>query len=1095
MKSNQANFPIFQISIFFFLSFITYLPTISAQEMWSNPNTWGGTKPVVGENVTIPSGTHIILDEDTSDLGGLTIEGKLEFADQDLNLTADWIMLMGTMEVGTFDSPYAHQAVITLNANDPNQSIMNMGTRGIMVMGGSLEMHGVAPTIPWTKINAEAPEGSTNLTLMETVNWQSNDEIIVGPTDFYQAANGNSITQKVNLTNVNGTQLGLSEGLNAHRWGQLQYATHTGMSLTQNNMVTPPANEGFTPTILDERAPVGNLTRNIVIQAPNDALWQNQGFGVHIMVMRVGAGMGTMCAVTMGCAHLDGVEIRRGGQRGELGRYPFHWHMLSYEGTETLPDAAGQYIRNSVINESMNRGIVIHGTNGVEVADNIVYKVRGHGIFTEDASERRNVIDGNLVLHVRNPENGYGLKIHETGENAGRGSSGFWISNPDNTVTNNMAGDSDTNGFWLAFPENTWGLSADIDMRPDRLRFGIFENNTAHSNGSEGINLDWVEVDTEGGISPSKYISTTDGQDPQWPFPNKRRFLLKGLSVWKNAGSGLWDRSDWADNQEIVNADNSFSYFAGAGEFGVIERSLVVGNSLNHLMNGTDRNDLVWSLPPAAFATYHSTFDIKDNIVLDMPAEESYSSGVFATNDYYIRGVEKGQIRNTNNLIINSHPGIKLEAHEPQFALAGALWDPHGNWGGNPGDYLVYDSPFFTHGQTPTIVNPNPDFSGGVLVEGPFYEVDGFVVNQGNESWGAFMEIAVTRFDENWNTVDTWSVAEGYEYDLLPNMRHFAAHPDGYYQLDFPAIEDVTDLAFSVTNMLTTDDYQVLGFEYSGDYQVDQIYFTTYANHFNYGFPDEPESEDKQIYQAAVNRQAVIDSPNGKTYWHDRTNSTIWVKIQGGAYTGWQPGDYAEDSDEVIYRESYLRVYGSEATTLAVELSDFAATLQADRTVKIDWTTTTETNHDYFVIQRSADGLHWEDVQKINNNGNSNAQQKRSIIDRRPLAGISYYRLKQVDIQALVTYSSVAIVNRTMKEETVQLFPNPATETVQIDLGQLSSDTEIFITDMKGQVMLQQFYQQIEKIDLDISHLPTGIYLVKCKTSNGMTSLKLVVDK
>jgi hypothetical protein len=56
-----------------------------------------------------------------------------------------------------------------------------------------------------------------------------------------------------------------------------------------------------------------------------------------------------------------------------------------------------------VVNESANRGVVIHGTNGVEVSRNVIFDIEGHGIFTEDAVERRNLIDGNLVLRIRNP--------------------------------------------------------------------------------------------------------------------------------------------------------------------------------------------------------------------------------------------------------------------------------------------------------------------------------------------------------------------------------------------------------------------------------------------------------------------------------------------------------------------------------------------------------------------------------------------------------------------------------------------------------------------------------------------------------------------
>ena len=74
-----------------------------------------------------------------------------------------------------------------------------------------------------------------------------------------------------------------------------------------------------------------------------------------------------------------------------------------------------------------------------------MYDVRGHSIFTEDASERRNIINGNLVLKVRKPK-WQSLKVHEEDN-----SSGLWVSNPDNTLTNNATADCEGFGFWLAF--------------------------------------------------------------------------------------------------------------------------------------------------------------------------------------------------------------------------------------------------------------------------------------------------------------------------------------------------------------------------------------------------------------------------------------------------------------------------------------------------------------------------------------------------------------------------------------------------------------------------------------------------------------------
>ena len=338
----------YTIAVLFFGLITFYSNNVTAQLYWSNSSTWtsfGATKPVAGSAVVIPDGIDIILNESPPSLASLNIMGKLQFANQDLNLTAGWIMVMGTLEVGTEASPFTSKAVITLNATNPNEEIMGMGTRGIMVMGGQLELHGNPPTKPITKLNNHEVIGATSINLLDAVSWNVNDQVLIAPTDYYGAGNSNAQRSKITAIN-NSTTLTIQDGLNGHRWGKLQYLTPTGMSLTY---APPPANiVAGTPTVLDERGEVGNLTRNIVVQSVDDALWQNNGFGCHIMIMRMG-GM-------VGQAHLNGVEIRRGGQAGKLGRYPFHWHMLSYQGNTTLPDATGQYIRNSVINQSAHRG-------------------------------------------------------------------------------------------------------------------------------------------------------------------------------------------------------------------------------------------------------------------------------------------------------------------------------------------------------------------------------------------------------------------------------------------------------------------------------------------------------------------------------------------------------------------------------------------------------------------------------------------------------------------------------------------------------------------------------------------------------------------
>src|SRR5690242_8726108 len=78
---------------------------------WSDPSTWPGRKvPKVGDSVTIAEGKTVLLDVSPPSLNGLTIMGTLRFSDdKDLELTTEWIMLHGELEIGTEAKPHTRK--------------------------------------------------------------------------------------------------------------------------------------------------------------------------------------------------------------------------------------------------------------------------------------------------------------------------------------------------------------------------------------------------------------------------------------------------------------------------------------------------------------------------------------------------------------------------------------------------------------------------------------------------------------------------------------------------------------------------------------------------------------------------------------------------------------------------------------------------------------------------------------------------------------------------------------------------------------------------------------------------------------------------
>src|SRR5690348_7904283 len=171
---------------------------------WSDRATWPNKKvPVAGDKVDIPSGKEVILDVSPPALNGLTINGKLSFADKsDLELSTEWIMVHGELEVGTEAKPFTHKATITLTDNVKDEQMMGMGDRGIMLSGGTLNLHGTAKNT-WTKLSATAEKGATSIQVLNADQWKAGDEIVLASTDFnprqaerrtIASINGNTIT-------------------------------------------------------------------------------------------------------------------------------------------------------------------------------------------------------------------------------------------------------------------------------------------------------------------------------------------------------------------------------------------------------------------------------------------------------------------------------------------------------------------------------------------------------------------------------------------------------------------------------------------------------------------------------------------------------------------------------------------------------------------------------------------------------------------------------------------------------------------------------------------------------------------------------------
>jgi hypothetical protein len=209
---------------------------------WSDRATWPSKKvPVAGEKVTIPEGKSVILDVSPPPLGSITVMGKLAFSDtKDLELSTEWIMVHGELEIGTEAKPFTHKATITLTDNVKNEEMMGMGDRGIMLSGGTLNLHG-STTNTWTKLAKTAAAGSNSIEVLNASQWKAGDEIVLASTDYDPRQ-----AERRTITAVSGNSITLDKPLEYMHFGKITFD-------------------------VDERGEVGLLTRNIKIQGSEDA--------------------------------------------------------------------------------------------------------------------------------------------------------------------------------------------------------------------------------------------------------------------------------------------------------------------------------------------------------------------------------------------------------------------------------------------------------------------------------------------------------------------------------------------------------------------------------------------------------------------------------------------------------------------------------------------------------------------------------------------------------------------------------------------------------------------------------------------------------
>jgi hypothetical protein len=179
---------------------------------------------------------------------------------------------------------------------------------------------------------------------------------------------------------------------------------------------------------------------------------------------------------------------------------------------------------------------------------------------------------------------------------------------------------------------------------------------------------------------------------------------------------------------------------------------------------------------------------------------------------------------------------------------------------------------------------------------------------------------------------------------------------------------------------------------------------------------------------------------------------------------------------------------------LPIELISFNA-ISNNNLVDLNWITASETNNDYFSIEKSHDGLSFENIGNVAGAGNSNTTLHYSYIDNDPFNNISYYRLKQTDFNGKFTYSGIVSVSGS-KEDNLSMKVSQSTNNgINLFVTSASSSTVVLsIFDLSGRIIFNKSINIIDnQLILSPDMFSSGIYIFRLQSENKDIIQKIMI--
>jgi hypothetical protein len=246
----------------------------------------------------------------------------------------------------------------------------------------------------------------------------------------------------------------------------------------------------------------------------------------------------------------------------------------------------------------------------------------------------------------------------------------------------------------------------------------------------------------------------------------------------------------------------------------------------------------------------------------------------------------------------------------------------------------------------------------------------------------------------------------------------------------------------------------------------------------------------------------------GYTVYTGKGHTATVTGLQPNTYYYITNAEYNTDSTNIIYNTRGSSVIMPTRKTavanpipLPVELTSFTGTVDAYNSTTLRWTTASERNTAYFALERSTEGNSFTEVGQVQAAGTSSRTLPYQWSDPQRLMHLTYYRLRQADIDGTVVYSSVVALspNDSQRSRLLEVYPNPsAGQAVQLLLQGYSGELlTLRLTDAMGRTILSQSLTPADELYLTPLSLPqplaTGTYVLTLIGTSPPTQRRLIV--